>query len=184
MKNTGLRVALALASLLFLGTAAAGGIVAEKSTLSFVGKQLGAPVEGRFKRFDADIVFNPANLAQSHARITIDLDSIDLASDESESEIKGKSWFNVSAFPKAVFESTAFRALGGDRYEVSGRLSIKGVTRTLSVPLQFRTVAGVRTAEGSVELHRSDFKVGEGVWADPDSVAEAVQVRFKMTLKP
>ena len=184
MKNIRLCIALALAALLFLGEAAAGGIVADKSSLTFVGKQMGAPVEGRFTRFDADIVFNPAKLAQSRARITIDLNSIDLASEESESEIKGKSWFNVAVFPKAVFESAAIRALGGDRYEVSGRLSIKGIARDLVVPLQLRTVAGVQTVEGHFEIHRSDFKVGEGVWADPDSVAEAVQVRFKMTLKP
>ena len=184
MKNIRVCIALALAALLFLGEAVAGGIVADKSSLTFVGKQMGAPVEGRFTRFDADIVFNPAKLAQSRARITIDLNSIDLASEESESEIKGKSWFNVAVFPKAVFESAAIRALGGDRYEVSGRLSIKGIARDLVVPLQLRTVAGVQTVEGHFEIHRSDFKVGEGVWADPDSVAEAVQVRFKMTLKP
>ncbi|NDU92383.1 MAG: YceI family protein [Ferrovum sp.] len=184
MKKIRLGIVLALAVLLSLGKAVAGGIVADKSSLTFVGKQMGAPVEGRFTRFDADIVFNPAKLAQSHARITIDLNSIYLASDESESEIKCKSWFNVAAFPKAVFESTAIRLMGGDRYEVSGRLSIKGIARDFVVPLQFRTVAGVQTAEGRFEIHRSDFKVGEGVWADPDSVAEAVQVRFKMTLKP
>jgi polyisoprenoid-binding protein YceI len=184
MKNFSLGITLAFAVLLPLQAVLAGGIVADKSSLTFVGKQMGAPVEGRFTRFDADIVFNPSKLAQSYARITIDLNSIDLASDESESEIKGKSWFNVATFPKAIFESTAIRALGGDRFEVSGRLSIKGVTRNLVVPMQFRTVAGAQTAEGHLEIHRSDFKVGEGVWADPDSVAESVQVRFKMTLKP
>lgn len=184
MKKIIFGIALAFAALLSLSEVAAGGIVADKSSLIFVGKQMGAPVEGRFTRFDADIVFNPAKLAQSHARVIIDLNSIDLASEESESEIKGKKWFNVGAFPKAVFESTAIRALGGDRYEVNGRLSIKGLVRDIVVPLQVRTVAGVQTAEGRFEMHRSDFKVGEGVWADPDSVAEAVQVRFKMTLNP
>ena len=184
MKYIILSVVLVLAALWSLGEATASGIISDKSSITFVGKQMGAPVEGRFTRFDADIVFTPAKLAQSHARVSIDLSSIDLASDESESEIKGKSWFNVAAFPKAIFESTAFRALGGERFEVSGRLSIKGITRDLVIPMQFHTVAGVQTAEGSLELHRSDFKVGEGVWADPDSVAEAVQVRFKMALKP
>ncbi len=184
MKNAGLYLALAVSVFLPLHEVVAGGIVADKSSITFVGKQMGAPVEGRFTRFDADIAFNPAKLAQSHALITIDLNSIDLASDESESEIKGKSWFNAAAFPKAVFESTAIRAMGGDRFEVNGRLSIKGITRDIVVPVQFRTVAGAQTAEGRLEIHRSDFKVGEGVWADPDSVAESVQVRFKVTLKP
>ncbi len=162
----------------------AAGIIPDASSLTFVGKQMGAPVEGSFKHFDADITFKPTNLAHSHAKLEIDLASIDLASDESETEIKRKNWFNVAVFPKAVFESTAFRALGGDSYEVTGRLSIKGITRDMIVPLQIRTVAGVEIAQGSVVIRRSDFKIGEGAWADPESVAEEVQVRYKMALKP
>ncbi len=184
MKNYALGIACILWGALTISSVGAGGIVPDASSLIFVGKQMGAPVEGRFKHFDADINFKPTNLAQSHARIEVDLASIDLASDESETEIKRKNWFNVAVFPKAVFESTAFHALGGDRYEVAGRLSIKGITRDMMVPLQFHTVAGVRFAEGSVVIRRSDFKIGEGVWADPESVAEEVQVRYKMALKP
>ncbi|MDE2258824.1 MAG: YceI family protein [Betaproteobacteria bacterium] len=184
MKNYGLGIACVLWGALTISSVGAGGIIPDTSSLIFVGKQMGAPVEGRFKHFDVDITFKPTNLAQSHAKIEVDLASIDLASDESETEIKRKSWFNVAVFPKAVFESTAFHALGGDRYEVAGRLSIKGITRDMTVPLQFRTVAGIRVAEGSVVIRRSDFRIGEGVWADPESVAEEVQVRYKMALKP
>ncbi len=165
-------------------SARASGIIAEKSALTFVGEQMGAPVQGRFQRFDADILFKPTDLAHSHARLAVDLASIDLASEDSESEIKGKSWFNVAAFPKAVFESTAFRALGGDRFEVAGHITIKGIVRDLTLPLQVHTVAGELYAEGSTTLRRSDFKVGEGVWADPDSVATDVRVNYKMALKP
>lgn len=170
--------------LLAAGVAWSAGFIPEKSALSFVGKQMGAPVEGRFRQFDGDIVFKPSDLAHSHARIEVDLASIDLASDESESEIKGKSWFYVAAHPKAVFESTALRALGGDRYEVKGRLTVKGITRELTLPLQVHNVGGFQVVEGSTVLRRTDFNVGEGVWADPDSVALEVRVNYKMTLKP
>ncbi|MDE1989102.1 MAG: YceI family protein [Betaproteobacteria bacterium] len=172
------------ALLLAAGASWGAGLIPEKSSLSFVGKQMGAPVEGRFRHFDGDIVFKPADLAHSHARIEVDLASIDLASDESESEIKGKSWFHVAAHPKAVFESTGIRALGGDRYEVKGRLTVKGITRELTLPLQVHSVGGSTVAEGSTVLRRTDFNVGEGVWADPDSVALEVRVNYKMTLKP
>ncbi|MDE1941996.1 MAG: YceI family protein [Betaproteobacteria bacterium] len=173
----------AAALVLVASTAWSAGFVPDKSSLTFVGKQMGAPVEGRFRHFDGDIVFNPADLAHSHARIEVDLASIDLASDESESEIKGKSWFHVTAHPKAVFESTTIRALGGDRYEVKGRLMVKGITRELTLPLQVHRVGGLMVAEGSTVLRRTDFNVGEGVWADPDSVALEVRVNYKMTLK-
>ncbi len=173
------------AALFLAGSLAWGaGIVPDRSSLTFVGKQMGAPVEGLFHRFDGDIAFNPADLAHSHARLEVDLSSIDLASDESESEIKGKNWFHVSAYPKAVFESTAIRSLGGDRYEVTGRLTVKGISRELVLPMQVHAVGGYRVAEGSTVLRRTDFNVGEGVWADPDSVALEVRVNYKIALKP
>lgn len=173
------------AALLFVASTAWGaGIIPERSNLTFVGRQMGAPVEGSFHHFDGDIVFNALDLAHSRARIVVDLASIDLTSDESESEIKGKNWFHVADYPKAVFESTTIRSLGADRYEVKGHLTVKGLTRDVTLPLQVHAVGGDQVAEGSIVLRRTDFNVGEGVWADPDSVSLEVRVNYKMAFKP
>jgi polyisoprenoid-binding protein YceI len=177
------RVALITLALLWAQTVNAA-VLLDKSEIHFVCKQMGAPVEGRFKHFDADVVFKAADLVHSHAKITIDLASIDLASDESEAEVKGKNWFNVARFPQAVFQSTGIKALSGEHYEVRGHLTLKGVTQDIVVPLQIHTVSGVQIAEGSYPLMRTVFKIGEGTWADPDTVAEEIVVKFKMTLAP
>ncbi len=145
---------------------------------------MGARVEGGFRKFDTDIHFNPTDLAHSRAKIIIDLNSIDLSSDDSEDEIKGKKWFNVSLFPNAIFQSTAIKGLGNDRYQVEGQLTIKGITRPLSVPMKVKTGSGSQVAEGDIDLNRLDFKVGEGDWADPESVALNVHVHYKVNLKP
>lgn len=156
----------------------------DPGTISFYGEQMGARVEGRFRKFSTDVHFNPADLAHSHAKIFVDLNSIDLSSDESEDEIKGKKWFNVSMFPNAVFQSAVIKGLGNDRYMVEGQLTIKGITRFLSVPMQVKTGSGLQVAEGDIDLNRLDFKVGEGDWADPDAVALTVHVHYKVNLEP
>jgi polyisoprenoid-binding protein YceI len=150
--------------------------------IRFIGTQMGASVEGHFRHFKSDILFNAKDLAKSHARVEIDLNSVDLSSEESETEVKGKNWFNVALFPKATFESTQFKALGGGQYEVAGRLTIKGITRTLSIPLQVHSEGATQVIEGGTTLKRTDFKVGEGEWADPDTVGEQVQVSFHVTV--
>lgn len=177
------RVTLIGWALLWAQTVSAA-VLLDKSEIRFICKQMGAPVEGRFKHFDADVAFKSADLPHSHAKITIDLASIDLASDESETEVKGKNWFNVAHFPQAVFQSTNIKALGGERYEIYGHLALKGLTQDIVIPMQIHTVSGLQVAEGSYPLMRTIFKIGEGTWADPDTVAEQIDVKFKMTLAP
>src|SRR5437762_596536 len=89
------------ALLLAAGQAGAQGLLIDKSEIRFISKQLGVNVEGRFRKWKANIVFLPKNLGKSKADFEIDLGSIDLASDESETEIKSPSWFNIAKFPVA-----------------------------------------------------------------------------------
>ena len=171
--------------LLAAGQAGAQGVLIDKSEIRFVSKQMGVNVEGRFRKWKANIAFQPKDLSASKAEFDIDLGSIDLASDDSENEVKGPLWFNAAKFPIAHFASTAIKDLGGDRYDVAGKLTLKGVTKDVSVPIAMkRDATGNRVAEGSFTLNRADYKIGEGIWADPSEVANDVLVRVRMVLPP
>ena len=173
------------ALLLAAGHADAQGLLIDKSEIRFVSKQLGVNVEGRFRKWKANIVFLPKNLAKSKAEFDIDLGSIDLASDESETEIKSPLWFNTAKFPVAHFASTSIKNVGGDKYEIVGKLTLKGVTKDVVVPIALKKDAtGNSVAEGSFPLKRTDYKVGEGMWADTEMVADDVVVRIRMVLPP
>jgi polyisoprenoid-binding protein YceI len=179
------RLFLPALGLLFLSISQAGadGLVMDKSEIRFVSKQLGVNVEGRFRTWKANVVFLPKDLARSKAEFDIDLGSIDLASDESETEIKSTQWFNIAKFPTAHFSSTSIRALGGDQYEVAGKLTLKGVTKDVVIPIAVKKDAtGKSVAEGSFPLKRIDYHVGEGMWSDTDMVADDVVVRIRMVL--
>ena len=160
-------------------------VVPGKSEIAFTMKQMGVNFDGRFKAWKADIVFKPAALDQSKATIDIDLASLDLASADSEAEARDPLWFNTSKFPVAHFASTSFKSLGGDRYEVAGKLALKGITRDCVVPIAVKAdAAGDRVAEGAFLLKRLEYKIGEGEWADTATVADDIRVRVRIVLPP
>jgi polyisoprenoid-binding protein YceI len=164
--------------------AAAQGVLIDKSEIRFVSRQMGVNVEGRFRRWKANIVFLPKELAKSKAEFDV-VGSIDLASDESETEIKRPKWFDTARFPVAKFVSTNIKDLGGDKYEVTGALTIKGISHDAVVPIVLKKDAsGNSVAEGSFAIKRLDYKVGEAEWADPETVANEVTVRIRMVLPP
>ena len=167
------------------GGASAQGVLIDKSEIRFVSKQMGVNVEGRFRKWKANVDFRPNDLAHSTAGFELELASIDLASEESESEIRRPVWFDTARFPIAKFTSTGMKDLGGDRFEIAGTLSMKGVAKDVVVPVAMRKDgAGNRLAEGQFTVKRLEFKVGEGVWADTDAIANDVVVRIRMVLPP
>ena len=177
----------ALGALAFLaaGIALADSVVVDKSEIGFTMKQMGVKFDGGFRKWKADVVFQPKALATSKVAIDVDLGSIDLASSESETEAKGPLWFDTAKFPVAHFTSTSIRDLGGDRYEVAGKLMLKGITRDCIVPLTVRTDAsGNRVAEGTFSVKRLEYRIGEGEWADTETVDNDILVHVRMVLAP
>lgn len=161
---------------------AAQALVPAQSEVTFVARQLGVPLNGRFKAFSVQSTFNPKALATSQVAFSIDLGSVAINA-ETDAELSKPDWFHTARFPKATFQSTAIKATGPGRYDVSGRLSIKGQARDLVVPVQMTQANGLTTAVGGFTLKRLDFNVGGGDWGDPSIVANEVQVKFKLTLK-
>ncbi len=169
--------------LLAAGQATAQGVLVDKSEIRFVSKQLGVNFEGRFRKWKANVVFLPKDLAKSKAEFDIDLGSVDMASEDSETEIKGRMWFDTAKFPVAHFTSTSIRDLGGDRYDVAGQLSLKGTKRDAVIPIALKKdAAGNSVVEGSFTVKRLDYNIGLGLWADTDTVANEVIVRVRMVL--
>ncbi|MDE2004018.1 MAG: YceI family protein [Betaproteobacteria bacterium] len=173
------------ALLVATGPAAADGVIVAKSEIAFTTTQMGVAFDGHFRKWNASIVFTPGALATSRASIDVDLASIDLASSDSEAEARGPLWLETSRFPIAHFTSTSITSRGGDKYDVAGRLSLKGITRDCVVPIVVtRDSKGNRIAEGRFAVRRLDYRVGEGEWADTGTVANDIIVRIRMVLPP
>jgi polyisoprenoid-binding protein YceI len=170
----------------FLGAApvvfAEQKLVPAQSEIAFVSKQMGVPVEGRFKKFDAQLAFDPAKPEASKIAFTIDVASATLGVPETDAELPKATWFNTSKFPQATFQSTAVKGLGGGKFEVSGTLGIKGATRNVVVPVVVTQSGTTTSATGTFLLKRLAFQIGQNEWADTAVVADDVQVKFKFAL--
>lgn len=152
----------------------------EQSRMTFVYKQMNVPLEGSFKRFNGQISFDPAKPTLAKATIEIDLASIDAGSDEANDEVAGKLWFNTKQFPTARFVASSIKPLGNNRFEVTGKMSIKGRTHDASTPATFRQEGTNAVFEGGFVLKRADYGLGEGLWSDFGTVANEVQIKFRL----
>ena len=72
--------------------------------------------------------------------------------------------------------------MGAGKYEVTGKLSIKGAAQDVVVPVTLTQSGAITTAGGSFAIKRLAFKIGENEWADTSMVADEVQVKFKLAL--
>lgn len=173
-------VAVAAAIAAFAVPASADNADHAKSQISFVSKQMNVPVDGHFGKFSAQIAYDPKKPAASKADIEVDLGSVETGSSEANMEVAKKTWFNIAAFPSARFVSSSVRQLGPDKLEIKGNLSIKGISRELTIPVTVKTAGGSSTFEGAFPLLRLQYKIGEGIWSDTETVADEVQVSFRI----
>ena len=175
--------ALAMAMLLVQSPAQAQQkLLPAQSEIGFVSRQMGSPVEGRFRSFDAQVALDPKQLGAAKIVLVVDLASAALGSTETETELRRPDWFDVKTFPQASFTSSAVKSAGPGRIEVVGTFSLKGRSRALSVPVTLTQAGGTTTATGAFTIRRLDFKVGDGDWTDTDLIANDVQVKFKLAL--
>jgi polyisoprenoid-binding protein YceI len=157
-----------------------------QSEVSFQFKQMGVPVDGKFTKFEAQISFDATKLATSKVNFTVDIASATLGDKATDAELPKAPWFNTAKFPQATFASSSIKALGAGKFEVAGKLSIKGVSQDVVVPVAMTQAgagaAAVTIAVGTFPMKRLTYKIGEGEWADTAMVADPVQVKFKLAL--
>lgn len=154
-----------------------------KSQVGFVASMSGQAINGSFKRFDARIAFDPANLAGSSVTAVIDTASAATGDTSRDESLPTPDWFNVTAFPRATFASKSFKSLGGSRYQAAGTLTIRGVARPMVLPFQLVITDNIAQMRGTVIIDRRWFGVGQGQFASPDSVAAAVKVNITITAR-
>lgn len=194
-----MRAVLATAACLAAAALCVGGARAEapgwmididSSRVGFEARQMQVPVPGRFRRFDAAIRFDAGDLAGSAARIEIDMTSVETPNRDIETEIKRAPWFDIARFPTARFEAVNFVHKDGDRYDVPGTLTLRGVTK----PVTLKTMIAIADdpdrpgtmrahAVGEVEVSRLAFGIGQGQWTDVGIIPDAVIIRIDIVAR-
>ena len=175
-----IHAATATALLLAASPVPASDIDYGQSRIGFTYRQMNVPVEGSFRKFRGDLHFDDKRPEASRAEFEVDLTSIDTGTPDGDAEAQRKDWFNTAAQPSARFVSTGVKRLAPDRYQITGKLTIKGHTQEIGVPTGITRTGNTRAYTGSFVLKRLQFAIGEGVWADVETVADDIEVRFRI----
>ncbi len=171
-------------SMLATSAFAAGyGADPAQSRLEFTGVQAGAEFKGTFKKFTADVDFAPDTLSNARIEVTIDMTSEDSKDGDRDKTIRSPDIFDVAKNPTAhyVTKNISKSATG---YAATGALTLRGVTKDVPITFTFTPGSGGAKLDGSAQLKRLDFGVGQGDWKSTEWIGDLVKVNFSLTLKP
>lgn len=152
-------------SLLIAAPAAASQwtVVPGKTRLGFIGTNSGKEFKGEFRTFSAKINFDPAAPGDGKAVVEIDTGSIKTTFPEDyDRDSGGKDWFYIKSYPKARFETTSFSKTGPNSYEAKAKLTIRGVTKNVTLPFTLDISGDTAHMTGELKLDRTEYGVGQG----------------------
>ncbi|PHR60197.1 MAG: polyisoprenoid-binding protein [Robiginitomaculum sp.] len=151
------------------------------STLSFSSSYDGEKFSGFFSNFDAQIQFDPSHLNDAKILVTVDLASVDAQDAERTDALSGKDWFFVKTHPQAKFEAHDITHVSGNQYRAEGILTLRGVSKPLTLDFDLDIKDGVATMSGVSALNRRDFDIGRGAWKSDEYVAYQVGITVALT---
>jgi len=156
-------------------------VLKDDSHVNFTATQQGSEFTGEFKAYDVLINFTEDAIEDANIIATIDIDSVSAGDKDRDGALPGKEWFDVKAFPKAVFQSDDFVKMGNNSYEARGTLSMKGKSQPLTLPFILDITGAKAEMEGSVTLDRTLWEVGTGAWSTDEWVSTEVVVDVKIS---
>jgi len=140
---------------------------------------------GVFKRFDAQLSFDPSSIETSSVTFEVETDSIDTGMELRDKHLKGVDWFDVQTHPKAIFKSRSVTLTNWDRYTVVGDLTIRGVTH----PVEFTALLTGHATNPWTQAKLTGFELtgaisrsAYGLGAFPGALSDTVHLRIETEL--
>lgn len=144
------------------------------SNVGFSIRHLVSKVRGSFDQFSGTLHYDPEAPGKSKVSATIDVSSIDTGNDRRDDHLRSPDFFGVENYPTITFESTGARK-DGDRLMVTGDLTMHGVTRQVTLPVEVlgtgvhpRSKEPIAGFSAELKLNRSDYGVNS--WTDPTGI--------------
>jgi polyisoprenoid-binding protein YceI len=141
-------------------------------------------VQGRFTDYAGTIIFDPDNLKESEISFEIKVKSIDTGISKRDKHLRSKDFFNSSKYPLITFVSSNISKAGENIYNVTGNLTIKGVSTELILPLRYEGMKDHPFSKGSdvvgfngqLSLDRLAYAVGDGKYYKMGAVGKDVDI--------
>lgn len=152
-------------------------VIEDDSALRFtVSKWTAFTVEGQFHDFRGTVTYDHDDPTQSHLSFEADIASIDTQRDARDKTLQGRDFFHARKHPKMTFESTAIIAADATLLQVTGNLTIRGVTHKITAPVEikgFSTIPGTGDLAGfatTFTLDRTDYGVLGQRWSKGEHI--------------
>jgi len=145
-------------------------------------------ISGRFSDFNGDLVFDPKEPGQAKFNFTVKTKSVNTFNNNRDNHLRSKDFFDAGKYPVMSFVSGKVRLIAGNRYSLEGRMTIKEVTKPLTIEFSYdqpklhpfvkgSEVAGFST---SFVIDRLDYQVGTGKFFDLGVVGDKVMIEIAM----
>ena len=125
---------------------------------------------GSFKKMEGQIEFDEKDLSKCSFDLKIDVRSISTGNGMMTKKSQTPEWFDAVKYPYAKFKSTKVEKKDANTYNIFGNLTIKGITKPVTVPATYTKAGNKITLKGSFFVNRLDFKVGKKSEAVPDQM--------------
>ncbi|MBC8317724.1 MAG: polyisoprenoid-binding protein [Desulfobulbaceae bacterium] len=147
-------------------------------------KHIFSTVYGHFDDYSGKVIFDPDNLAGSMFRFEVNVDSIQTNINKRDNHLLSGDFFDAKKYPEIIFESTSIKHVGGKNYEVTGKLTIKDVTKEVILPVVFHGIKGhpmekakqVAGFDTHTTINRLEYHVGDGKFYEMGVVDQYVDI--------
>lgn len=158
--------------------------VEKNSSLTFHNDQPGgSDITGEFTEYDGFLCLEPGDAESGRLWLSVETASVATGLPELDEALTGPMFFNSAHWSRATFESESLEKLDGDhRYRVTGRFTLRDVSRTIEVPFTFVRDGDTAELTGSTTIHRLDYGVGQGQWQDTRWADNEVKLDFDIRL--
>jgi polyisoprenoid-binding protein YceI len=159
------------------------------SDVSFQVRHIVTQVRGQFDTFEGTVVMNAEIPEKSSVNFVIDATSINTHNDDRDAHLRGEDFFEVAKYPKITFESSSVRKISEGKYQVVGTLTMHGVTKEITLPVEFFGAAqdpwgGTRAGFGvSTTLDRKTYGINWNAALDQGGVVLGDEIKIEINLE-
>ena len=152
------------------------------SSLTFIFDQAGAASKGAFKKFTTELRYDEKTPAAGSLNVKVEIASVDTQDKERDEMLAGADLFDAQKFPDAQYVASSFARRADGTLESVGKLTLRGVTHDLRLPLKItRTATGLELS-GEAAIKRLAYGVGQGDFQSTESVGDEVRLQYKVAL--
>lgn len=152
------------------------------SSLTFTFVQEGAASKGSFKQFTTELRYDEKSPAAGSLNVKVQTATVDTQDKDRDEMITGVDLFDAQKYPAAQYVANSFAKRADGGLDAVGKLTLRGVTKDLRLPLKIsRTATGLELS-GEAAIKRLDYGVGQGDWQSTESVGDEVKLQYKVAL--